>query len=338
MLTERGSMVLTACCLLGLLSTAPAGADEVVLDNGTVLKGTVSEATGDTVVITSDYAEPIKVKRGRVVKITMEKPAEVRLNSGEVLKGKLTTGPDGRILVEQAEGRGATSFDWGNMAALNPPPPKPWQGSVTAGGNIQSGNNDRAALALGAEAVRRGEDDRFSLQFLYNIAQTDGALSTRNAFGAMAYDYFFTKKWYGLVGLSLLNDTFQDLNLRTIVGPGVGYQAWDDKVKFLSLEAGVSYLSEDHTVNRDNSWFTARLAGTFHYHITEAILFSEQLVLYPSLEKLSGFQLRNEAALTTSLGAAWSLKLANVIDYVNSPPDGVKSTDSNIILGLQYGF
>ena len=104
------------------------------------------------------------------------------------------------------------------------------------------------------------------------------------------------------------------------------------------MEAGVSYLSEDLKSHPDKSWFTARLAGTFKYQITDTILFSEQLILYPSLEKHSDFQLRNEAALSTSLGASWSLKLANILDYVNSPPVGVKSTDSNVILGLQYGF
>jgi putative salt-induced outer membrane protein YdiY len=207
-----------------------------------------------------------------------------------------------------------------------------------AGGNIQSGNNDRSAFAFAAEAVRRGDKDRFSLQFLYNIGQDKGTMSTRNAFGAMQYDYFFTKQWYGLLSVSLFNDTFQDLNLRVIVGPGIGYQVWDDKQKYLSLEAGVAYLSEDLKSHPDKSWFTARLAGNFKYHITDNIFFSDQLILYPSLENFSDFQLRNEAALTTSLGASWSLKLANILDYVNSPAVGVKSTDSNVILGIQYGF
>ena len=330
--------LLVVICLLCLWSALPASADEVVLDNGTILKGKVTEGSGETVVITSDYAEPIKVKKGRVTKITIDTPAEVRLTNGEVLKGKLATGADGRIAVDQADGRGATTVDWASVAALNPPPPKPWKGSVTAGGNIQSGNNNTAALSFGAEAVRRGDNDRFSLQFLYTIARASGGLSARNAFGAVAYNYFFTRQLYGLVSVSLLNDTFQDLNLRAIVGPGVGYQVWDDKKKSLSLEAGVSYLSEDLKLNPDKSWFTARLAGNVTYQLTDTVLFSDQLILYPSLEKMSDFQLRNEAALLTSLGAAWSLKLANIIDYVNSPPAGKRTTDSNVILGIQFGF
>ncbi len=327
-----------AGCLLCLVAAPPAFPDEVILENGSILKGKTTEVAGDTVIITSDYAEPMKIKKGRVTKITVDAPAEVRLKNGEVLKGKLATGPDGRIAIGEDSSRGAISFDWASIAALNPPPPKPWKGNITAGGNIQSGNNDRSALTVGAEAVRKENIDRFSLQFLYNIAQTDGKTITRNVFGTLEYDYFFTRQLYGLLSVSLFNDTFQDLNLRTIVGPGFGYQVWDDTRKYLSLEAGVAYLSEDHNTQPDKSWFTARLAGTFKYHITDFIVFSDQLILYPSLEKFSDFQLRNEAALSTSLGAAWSLKLANIVDYVNSPPVGVKNTDSNVILALQYGF
>lgn len=59
---------------------------------------------------------------------------------------------------------------------------------------------------------------------------------------------------------------------------------------------------------------------------------------YPSLEKLSTYTLRNEAGLTTPLGVRWALKLANIFQYNSEPSDGVGSTDSQWILGLQYSF
>jgi putative salt-induced outer membrane protein YdiY len=305
-------VISVAVSLICLWLAATAGADEVVLDNGSILKGNIDQVTGNTVIITSDYAEPIKVKKGRVIKIIMKTETEAHLEHDEVLKG--------------------------NISTINPPLSRQWNGSVTAGGNIMTGNNDRAALALATEGERKGEDDRFSLQVRYSIAQSEGALSTRNAFGALEYNRFFTKEWYGLLSVSLLNDTFQDLNLRTIVGPGIGYQFWDESKQHLSLETGIAYLSEDHKAHPDTSWFTLRLAGRYNYPVSDTILFSNQLILYPSLEKLGEFELRNEAALSTSLGASWSMKLTSILDYVDSPPSGVKNLDSNIMLGLQYGF
>lgn len=329
-----------ACLFAGLSALFPlqASADEVVLDNGVRIKGTVTGLASDQLTVTSDYAEPIKLKTGRISKITTDNPLEIHMNNGEILKGNLKTGDDGNLVVEQSAGRGRVGVDVKNIAAINPPPSNQWAGNVFAAGNYQTGNTDRSAFRLGADAVRRSEKDRFSMRFLYDIAEEKDTMSSRSVYGALKYDYFFTKKFYGYLGVELLNDKFKDLNLRTIVSPGVGYQIWDDPRKALAVEAGLSYYSNDYKVAKDKNWIAARLAGNFRYKITDSIIFTDDLVLYPSLENFSDFNLRNEAAIATALGSGWSLKLANILEYNNTPAAGTKSTDSNSLLGLQYSF
>ncbi len=329
------SLALALCaCLVPIL----ARADEIVLDNGVRMTGTVTGLAGDYVILTSDYAEPAKIKKGHITRISTDNPVELHLASGEVIKGKLKTGDDGRIVVDQGDGRAATGIDLKTVTAINPPPPDKWHGSVSLSGNLQTGNTDRSGFAFTAEALRRGERDRFSMRFLYNIAQENDVMTTRNWYGALQYDYFFTKKFYGYLGVELLNDKFKDLNLRTVVGPGVGYQVWDEPVTALSLEAGVAYFSEDLREQEDKRWMTVRLAVNYRRKLTGWLVFTDRLVLYPSLASLSDFTLRNEAALLTAIGAGWSLKLADVLDYVNNPPAGIKSTDSDFTIGLQYAF
>ena len=65
---------------------------------------------------------------------------------------------------------------------------------------------------------------------------------------------------------------------------------------------------------------------------------TNRLLYYPSLEELSKYTLRNEAALTTSLAAQWALKLANIFQYNSDPVPGIGKTDSQWLLGLQYSF
>ena len=137
---------------------------------------------------------------------------------------------------------------------------------------------------------------------------------------------------------SLLNDKFKDYQLRTMVGPGAGYQVWDDPVKFLLFEAGLSYANVDRYEGKDNSYITARLAGEFRYKILDFVTFSDRLLFYPSLERSKDYILRNEAALTAPVGSRWALRLANIIDYDNNPPETVKKTDVQWILSLQYSF
>lgn len=338
-MTGKLQIALFAVCISmpGYLAPVQSAADEIVLNNGIRFTGKVTGLAGDYVTLTSDYAEPIKVKKSNITGISTENPVALHLKSGEILKGNLKTGADGAVVVDQGGGRIASGIDMKSVTAINPPPAGSWHGSVSASGNIQSGNTDRSGFTLGADALRQGDSDRFNIRFLYNIAQEDGSMSSRNFYGALKYDYFFTRKFYGYLGVELLNDKFKDLNLRTVVGPGAGYQVWDDPIKLLALEAGIAYFSEDLQIQEDKRWITARLAANYRYKLTDWLVFTDQLVVYPSLESIN-FVLRNEAALLTALGSGWSLKIADILDYNSKVEAGVKNTDSNFIVGLQYAY
>ena len=327
-----------AFIILACLTLPAARADEIVLDNGNRFTGTVTGLAGDYVTLSSDYAEPIKVKKGHITRISTDNPVELHLTGGEIIRGKLKTDDDGRIIIDRGDGRVASGIDLKGVTAINPPPAGKWHGGISLAANMQTGNTDRSGMAFGADAVRRGDVDRFSMGFRYNIAQENGLMTTRNAYGTLQYDYFFTKKFYGYLGVQLLNDRFKDINLRTVVGPGVGYQIWDDPVEYLSLEAGIAYFSEDLRTQEDKHWMTVRLAANNRYKLTDWLVFTDQLVLYPSLQSVSDVTLRNEAALLSAIGSGWSFKLANILEYVNNPPAGTKSTDSEFIVGLQYAF
>jgi len=315
-----------------------ARADEIVLDNGDQFTGTVTQMVDDVVTITSAYAAPIQVKKEYICSISTDEAVEVHLASGEIIKGALDTDDDGMIIIDQGPGRSTVGVDLKSVKSINPPPVERWHGNISIAGSVQSGNTDRSGVSVSADATRRGERDRFNMRFLYNIFQENDVLNTRNTFGSLEYHYFFTKKFYGYLAVELLNDTFKDLNLRTVVGPGVGYQIWDDPIKALSIEGGISYFSEDLRSQPDRRWFTLRIASDFRYKLAKWIQFADRLVLYPSLQSMSDFTLRNEAALTTALGAGWSMKLADVTDYVNNPPIGTRGTDNLLTFGLQYSF
>jgi putative salt-induced outer membrane protein YdiY len=140
------------------------------------------------------------------------------------------------------------------------------------------------------------------------------------------------------LGVELLNDTFRDLTLRTVVGPGIGYQIWDDEIKSLLFEIGASYFSEDRKENEDDNWITGRVGSNFSLQIIKGIVFSNNIIVYPSLEDFGQYQLRNEASLTSSLGAKWALNFTNILEYNSDPPEGVKKNDLYWILALQYNF
>ena len=317
-----------------------AFADKVVLINGDTLTGTVVKAEGGKLTLKTEYSGPIEIDIAKIKSIVSDNPVEVRLATGEVLKGKLQTSADGKVAVEKSAEREMTTIDWTKVTAINPPPvvPPKWQGNVAAGGMIQSGNNDRRTASVSAEAMRKTDIDRITFRYLFNYAEEDGDLTARNHYGAGKYDYFFTKKFYGYLASDLQNDTFKDLKLRVTVGPGVGYQVWDDPIKALGLEAGLSYIHEDRDEGKDESFVSARLGLNFSYNILNFVTFTEQFLLYPSLEDSGVYKLRNEAALIKPLSARWALRFANIFERDSDPPDGIEKNDVYWVLGLQFNF
>jgi putative salt-induced outer membrane protein YdiY len=227
-------------------------------------------------------------------------------------------------------------LDWAKVKAVNPPEVA-WHGSVTVGAMDQGGNTERGSISVAAEAQRRTDRDRFNLRFLWNYAEEDGVMSARNVFGAAKYDWFFTPKIYGYVSEELLSDTFRDLELRAVSGVGVGWQVVERDDLSFSVEAGISHVNEDFEVGEDDSRVAARGAAGLKYKILGKVTVADQVVYLPSMED-SQYQVRNEASLSTALGAGWSLKLAHVFEYDSDPPPGVVSTDRTWILGLQFTF
>ena len=335
----RRWMVLLGGFFLALLFfTEGAFADKVILENGDTLTGTVEKVMGGKLTLKTDYSGPIEIQVSKVKKIYTDNPAEVHLSSGEILKGKIQTKDDGQVIVEKSAERETTSIELPKIASVNPPPPKPWSGSLNLGGNIQTGNTDKKGASVAAQLMRRTDTDRLTLRYLFNYDEENGQMNTRNHYGEVSYNYFFTKKFYAYGAVELLNDKFKDYKLRTIVGPGAGYQVWDDPVKFLLFEAGLSYANVDYYEGKDNGYVTARVGGEFRYKILDFVIFSDKLLFYPSLERSEDYILRNEAALTAPLGSRWALRLANIIDYDNNPPETVGKTDVQWILSLQYSF
>lgn len=322
--------------VLMLLVPAAVLADEITMQNGDRLSGTVIEAVDGKLTLRTPYNTSLELNMDQIAAIETEAAVTVRMQGREVLQGPLAT-RDGRILLLSSEERGETVFSWERVRSLNVPDVA-WTGNVFAGGMLQSGNTDRLSATFGADAVRRGLDDRFSLSFLYNYAEEDGNLTTRDAFGAIKYDHFFTPAFYGLLSVELLKDRFKDLNLRAVVGPGLGYQVWDDGRKSLALEAGIAYFSEDRVDADDDQWITARLGAVFDYQLTSWLQFTDNFIIYPSLEDAGDYTLRNTAALVTLLSSSWSLRLGNVWERNSEPATGVKKDDFRSSLALQHSF
>jgi len=333
-----GQVCLALCVVL--LVCSYAAADEIILTNGDKLTGKIIEVKEGVLTLETSYSEPVKLQFDAVQKMSSSEPVELHLADGEVLKGRITTNADKQVSVEAGSGRESVTVALENIAALNPPPKKPvtWKGNISLGGNWQDGNTDTMNVSVGALATRRSENDRFLINFLYNKSEDNGQRTAENTYGQLKYDYFLSPKWYLYLNIDMLSDEFKDINFRTSVGPGVGYQVWEDENRLLGLEAGLSYTSEDRDIGEDTDWLSARVGVNFLYKLFDRIVFTDQFVIYPNLDDTGEYTLRNEAALVTDIGASWAFRLANIWERNSDPGPDLEQDDFTTILGLQYSF
>jgi putative salt-induced outer membrane protein YdiY/small nuclear ribonucleoprotein (snRNP)-like protein len=317
--------------------------DVVELKNGDRITGTVVGVDKGVLTMTTEYAKEIKIELAKVKSITTSKPATVELADGEILKGTLSAGADGKLVVTSEVAGKSAEIDLAKVSRINPPEevPAKFRGSVGIGALVARGNTDRIAVTVAADAERKTDDDRLSFRFLWNYAEDDGVRSARNVFAGLKYDYFFSKWVYAYVTGELYSDEFKDLDLRAIGTVGLGWLAVDKEDYDLSFEAGVAYVSNNFDEGEDNAEVAARLAMQVVWKITEGVTFKEHLVMYPLREE-GEWLARNELSLLVALGdwlgGKWGLKFSNVLDYDSEPSGDRERLDVLWLLSLQYAF
>ncbi len=230
-------------------------------------------------------------------------------------------------------------------AAAEPEKKEPkWTGSIAAGGKIASGNSETRAASATADAELRREDDRYTLGFLWvydenrNNPQNDWTITDRKTQGSAQYDYFFSKKTYGLAQMSLQSDLQADLDLRQTYGVGLGRQLREDEALKLGVELGLSYVDEAYGNSPDIDYVAARGAYTLGWPISTVMNLDQTGEIFPSLEDSDD----NYAQLDTRLKASFTESFFGQLQWLyiwdSSPAAGKERQDNQWLLSIGWKF
>ena len=342
-LTNRGK----ACLLLAsigftlLILCTGALADEVTMANGDVITGEILTLKEGKLTIKTPYNEALEIVWGSIAKILSDAPMEVVLSDGSRLKGTLQASEDGVLQVATGSAGAVAIGEMALITDINPPvvPAVTYTGNLQAGVSYLTGNTETTSGNLSGLFVARSERQRFTLRGRWNYAENDDEVSAREAGGSLKYDFFTTKKLYLYANTSLDYNPFQDLDLRSTVGGGLGYQFFEDLRKSLAAELGVSYVDENFRIAPDNSYAAGRWSINFDYMIIpDKIALFHYQEGYFSLEDFADMNLRTEQGLRFNVLKDFYTTLQVNVTYDNLPSPGFKKTDTAILFGLGYDF
>lgn len=329
--------------ITALLSVQPAVADVIQMKNGDRISGKVSAMAGDKLTIRTSYGD-MAVKWSEVASVATDATTEVMLDDKTLLSGKVSSDSDGTLNITSNEIVQSAPIALTRVSYINPPANVSGRGlkmsgRINAGAARTSGNTDTQNIHVDGEAVARGVNNRFTVGAMYNQAEDKGVETANNTTGYMKYDQFFSKQWYGYVNGIVTEDAFKDLNLRTALGLGAGYQVFESPQTNLSVEGGLSYVNEDFIVAADNSYPAARWALNYDH-----FLLGKTMQFFHKHEFLLGLQDANDMLFLSQTGLRVPLyKGVNATAQINydwdkSPAAGASKTDTAYLFTLGYSM
>src|SRR5579859_3344617 len=240
-----------------------ARADQIILKNGDRLTGIVVRSDAKNMLIKTDLAGDVNVQWEAVSSIVSSEPLYLGLRDGQTVVGMVTT-KDGTFevatsttgRVEVPKGSVTTvrndaeqkSYDAQIERLQNPHLTDLWSGILDTGLSLTRGNSATLAFSMSAKAARVSTRDKISVYSTAVYATDDTtprSRTTARAFrGGIRSDFNVSDRWF-LFGLADFEyDQFQHLDLRNVLGGGMGYHFIKHKNANLDFLGGGDYEQE----------------------------------------------------------------------------------------------
>lgn len=330
-------MVAVAFCIAGNCL-----ADEVRLKNGDKLTGQVIRMEEEKLVLKTSYAGEITIAWKEVSSVMADDPVKVLLKDETALEGNTASIEDGKMKLNTGKLESPASFSLADVKAINPEPVKPVKITARVNASMinQRGNTIKDDYYFDGEFVARTEKNRYTLGGELANERADGEITSENWLAYGNYSHFLDEKWFLYANTLLEHDKFKDLNLRTTLGAGGGYQIFETPLLNLSISAGVAMVDENFDVAEDNDYPAGSWSVNYDQYFFEKFvqLFHTQTG-YVSLEDAKDWFLKTRTGFRFPLYEGFTATLQYNFDWDNQPSeDSETEEDTKFLFLLGYQF
>ena len=328
-----------------LVFTIEVAADELIMKNGSRLVGTLISAEADVVTFETPFAGTISVKEENISRVVTASPVTIQLQDGQVLYNRTIDDSEGQLIASGA-GEPDIVFATSDIKLINPKPWKlgngyNWTGDASVALDKERGNSDTDELDIAAKTEWRSLTDRYTIRYLQEIDKTEGTKTTDNWNARFKYDRFLASNPANYWGIKAWfeYDKFQDLDLRTTVGPHIGRQFFDNGILSLRGELGPVYVDEKYDVAEDNDYFGA----LWDFEATSNIL-GFGTTLYAEQDGVLNFEESDSVLLNIRLGIKMPLifgfqtGIETLWEYDGGAVEGVDKWDQTYMFRVGYAW
>ena len=326
-----------------LAAARPAGADEVLFNNGDRVTGKIVKVEGGKITIDSKLLGEVTADMKEVKTFSTDQPIVLRTKDGKKMSAQVAAGDSGKIRIEAAGASGAGVVPVGDIKYVNFK--EDWTGSIVAGAMFARGNTFQDNANVSFDLTRRTEQDRWIFTGGYNFGRQrdpdDGSKTTTtdNWYATGEYDYFLTERFFLFGNLRYEHDRIADLDIRLVPSVGIGYQWIDTADTKLDTRIGPAYVYEKFDDGDTSESFSAVLAYHFKKNLYgEKVSLFHDLEYYPSLEDLGDFLVVTDLGLRASLTARMFAEYKLEYRYDAEPAEGADKNDLRHLVGVGWKF
>lgn len=330
-----------------------SSADQITLQNGDRLTGTIVKSDEKELIINTEFAGHVTVQWVAVQTLSSNAPLHFQMKDGRTLVGNVIT-ENGAWKVQQKNGETLTVAKPDVVLIRNdaeqaayeqaqyPGFGQNWAGGANLGFALTRGNSQTKNLALSFTADRKTLNDKIGLYLnsVYATNDAPGAIpkTTANAIrGGARYDRDLSKRLFGFVSADFATDDLQNLDLRSVLGGGLGLHLINTSATTLDLLGGLNYTHEAYSTFTRN--FPAAILGEELTHkLGASTLITQKLGFFPDLSDPGEYRGTFDLGTVTKISKwfGWQNSFSDV--YVTNPPVGKKKNDIIFTTGLNVSF
>lgn len=222
-------------------------------------------------------------------------------------------------------------------APADPPIPKTWTTTASAGLALTNGNADTSTVNAGYEVIY--DPQRRNLiksDGLYLRGRTDGEL-TADRIGLNGRDeYRLTSRAYAFGQMQYLHDRFKEIDYLIAPTGGLGYRLIDSPLTRLSVDGGVGGVWEK------NTGFDVRASGAItageklQRQLTATTTLTETATALYKMNDFADALYTLDVTLAAVISTRTQLKLQFLDVYKNQVTAGLVKNDVAIVVGVVF--
>lgn len=340
------------------LSSISLFADQVTLKNGDRLTGTIIKSDGKTLVIKTEFAGEVTMDWTAVTSVQSSQDLTVGLKDGKTVVGPVTTSGENVVVTTKTTGPVETpkasvtlmrnpAEELAYQKSMHPSPLNGWNGGLNVGFALTRGNSETRNLNLAFNAVRKGKHDKLTLYASSIYATNDADLAdphttANNIGGGARYDRDITSRLFGFVNTDFYSDDLQGLDLRSVIGGGLGWHVIKREKTALDLLAGANYTHEAYATQTRN-FGALQFGDEFRHTLGLATVLKQNLYFFPDLQNTGEYRMTFSLGTVTRINKwlGWQNSFNDI--YVSNPaplPDLTlpKKNDVVFTTGLNFSF